>query len=72
MRLRERLRRGLRPGPPPPPWDGDLVGETELRRIEARRAEVSRAVRATRDALDAGLADEVEAIRRERERGHRG
>jgi hypothetical protein len=60
------IRERVRPIPPPLPWDDDLVGEEELRRIEQRREKIGQAiqdVRAHVDHMDDGLADEIEAIR---------
>lgn len=63
--LRAVLAPHVRPADPPPPWDGDLVGEDQLQQIEHRREVISQAIESFRAEMDTSLQDEVDAIRRE-------
>lgn len=67
--LRSHLAPRVQPIDPPPPWDGDLVGEDRLRVIEQRRATISETVQHFREDVDASLRDEVRAMQQEREHG---
>lgn len=67
--IRAYLAPRVQPIAPPPPWDGDLVGEEYLHQIEQRRTVISETIQHFREDVDASMRDEIDAIRREHEHG---